>query len=115
MVCNGKSQKLIRKSSNNNILLLGSTTTSGYHKEYYSFSLYNELLHLQQVREINYLSQRSVNEWKFFNYEGIKIAFDPCKEKYVLLELEDENMTSNLEFNNREEVKNYLIQTPNNV
>ena len=109
------SQKLIRKSSNNNILLLGSTTTSGYHKEYYSFSLYNELLHLQQVREINYLSQRSVNEWKFFNYEGIKIAFDPCKEKYVLLELEDENMTSNLEFNNREEVKNYLIQTPNNV
>ena len=37
------SQKLIRFNNENDILLLGSTTTSGYHKEYYSYSLYVEL------------------------------------------------------------------------
>jgi len=89
------SQKLIRFDDNNDfdILLLGSTTTSGYHKEYYSYSLFVDLK-IEQT-DVSYFDQRSVNDWKYFELNGKQIAFDCISEKYV--------WTQNNDWNNKKE------------
>jgi hypothetical protein len=89
------SQKLTRFDDNNeyHILLLGSTTTSGYHKEYYSYSLFVDLKTKQT--NISYQDQRSVNDWKYFEFNGKQIAFDCNTQKYV--------WTVNNEWNNKQE------------
>jgi hypothetical protein len=70
------SQKLIRWNSELDILLLGSTTTSGYHKEYYSYSLFVELKEKLSLNDKSYIDQRSVDYWKYFKLNGRQIAFD---------------------------------------
>jgi hypothetical protein len=94
------SQKLTRFDDNNeyDILLLGSTTTSGYHKEYYSYSLFVDLKTKQT--DISYQDQRSVNDWKYFEFNGKQIAFDCNTKKYVWTANNDWN--SKQEFENRE-------------
>lgn len=87
------SQKLIRFNNEFDILLLGSTTTGGYHKEYYSYSLFVELKTKQT--HISYEDQRSVNDWKYFECKGKQIAFDCNTRKYV--------WTENNEWNNKQE------------
>lgn len=89
------SQKLTRFDDNNeyDILLLGSTTTSGYHKEYYSYSLFVDLKPKQT--DISYQDQRSVNDWKYFEFNGKQIAFDCNSKKYV--------WTQNNDWNNKQE------------
>lgn len=91
--CGG--QKLIRFDDNSDfdILLLGSTTTSGYHKEYYSYSLFVDLKTNQP--NISYYDQRSVNDWKYFEFNGKQIAFDCNTQKYV--------WTANNDWNNKQE------------
>lgn len=92
------SQKLTRFDDNNeyDILLLGSTTTSGYHKEYYSYSLFVDLKTKQT--DISYQDQRSVNDWKYFEFNGKQIAFDCNTKKYV--------WTQNNEWDNKQEFEN---------
>lgn len=92
------SQKLIRFVDNSdfNILLLGSTTTSGYHKEYYSYSLFVDLKTNQP--NISYYDQRSVNDWKYFEFNEKQIAFDCNAQKYV--------WTANNDWNNKQEFEN---------
>jgi len=92
------SQKLIRFDDNSDfdILLLGSTTTSGYHKEYYSYSLFVDLKTNQP--NISYYDQRSVNDWKYFEFNGKQIAFDCNTQKYV--------WTANNDWNNKQEFEN---------
>lgn len=93
------SQKLIRFDDNNedNILLLGSTTTSGYHKEYYSYSLFVDLKKANHLN-IQYQDQRSVNDWKYFEFNGKQIAFDCNSKKFV--------WTINNDWNNKQEFEN---------
>lgn len=80
------SQKLIRWFSENNILLLRSTTTSGYHKEYYSYSLFLEFKQNNGDLVIIYQPQKSVEYWKFFRVNNLCIAFSPEKNKYVSID-----------------------------
>lgn len=95
------SQKLIRCDDNSDfdILLLGSTTTSGYHKEYYSYSLFVDLKTNQP--NISYYDQRSVNDWKYFEFSGKQIAFDCNTQKYVWTTNDD--WINKKEFENRED------------
>ncbi len=93
------SQKLIRRNSEFDILLLGSTTTSGYHKEYYSYSLFVELKNKHQLTDISYYDQRSVNDWKYFDLKDKPIAFDCDAEKFVSW---DNNWNNKQEFKNRD-------------
>lgn len=76
------SNKFIRYIDENNILLLGSTATSGYHNEYYSYSLFVELEQEYKLTNIQYYPQRSVNEWKYFELDGKQISFDNKTQKY---------------------------------
>lgn len=76
------SNKFIRYIDENNILLLGSTATSGYHNEYYSYSLFVELEQEYKLTNIQYCHQRSVNEWKYIELNGIQIGFDSEIKKY---------------------------------
>lgn len=103
------SQKLTRFDDNNeyDILLLGSTTTSGYHKEYYSYSLFVDLKTKQT--DISYQDQRSVNDWKYFEFNGKQIAFDCNTKKYVWTANNDWN--SKQEFENREKAILELTRT----
>lgn len=64
---NGKS-RLIRYYSEKDILILNSTTTSGYHKEYYSYSLFLKLKETLKLKDEDYSSERSVNYWKYFGF-----------------------------------------------
>jgi len=61
MIDNCGSQKLARFNDNNefDILLLGSTMTSGFHKEYYSYSLFVELKEKLSLDESSYKDQKS--------------------------------------------------------
>ncbi|AZB32094.1 DUF262 domain-containing protein [Chryseobacterium balustinum] len=79
-------QKLIRWFSENNILLLSSTTTSGYHKEYYSYSLFLEIKKDNEDLEIIYQPQKSVEYWKFFRVKNLCIAFNQEKKQYVSID-----------------------------
>ncbi len=78
-------QKLIRFNENNehDILLLGSTTTSGYHKEYYSYSLFLEIKRKNSGKDISYMEQRSIQDWKYFEYDDMQIAYDCDLKKFV--------------------------------
>lgn len=89
------SQKLARFDDNNedDILLLGSTMTSGFHKEYYSYSLYIELKNKISLDENSYKPQKSIDYWKYFELNGRQIAFDCKAKKYV--------WTRNFEWENR--------------
>jgi hypothetical protein len=94
------SQKLARFDDNNedDILLLGSTMTSGFHKEYYSYSLYIELKNKISLDENSYKPQKSIDYWKYFELNGRQIAFDCQAKKYV--------WTQNFEWENRIQFEN---------
>jgi hypothetical protein len=79
------SQKLARFNDNNefDILLLGSTMTSGFHKEYYSYSLFVELTSKLLLNESLYKDQKSVDYWKYFELNGQQISFDSKTKKFV--------------------------------
>ncbi|GHT14936.1 hypothetical protein AGMMS4956_13830 [Bacteroidia bacterium] len=91
------SQKLARFNDNNefDILLLGSTMTSGFHKEYYSYSLFVELTTKLSLDEILYKDQKSVDYWKYFELNGQQIAFDSKTGKYI--------WTQNNDWDNKQE------------
>jgi hypothetical protein len=91
-------QKLIRWNSESDILLLGSTTTSGYHKEYYSYSLFVELKSNPQLEQSSYKPQKSVDYWKYFEFNEKQIAFN--SQKYVWTT--NNNWDSKQEFESRE-------------
>lgn len=94
------SQKLARFDDNNedDILLLGSTMTSGFHKEYYSYSLYIELKNKISLDLNSYKPQKSIDYWKYFELNGRQIAFDCKAKKYV--------WTQNFEWENRIQFEN---------
>lgn len=94
------SQKLARFDDNNedDILLLGSTMTSGFHKEYFSYSLYIELKNKISLDENSYKPQKSIDYWKYFELNGRQIAFDCKAKKYV--------WTQNFEWENRIQFEN---------
>lgn len=62
--------KLIRWNNENNILVLGSSTTSGYHRDYYCFSLYLEIkkifANIDKDIDSTQLRQKSVDYQKSF-------------------------------------------------
>ena len=101
-------QKLIRWDSEFDILLLGSTTTSGYHNEYYSYSLFIELKTQNRLTDISYYPQRSVNDWKFFELNYNQIAFDCNTSKYICTQNND--WYNKQEFENRNSVFDYIIE-----
>lgn len=103
-------QKLIRWDSEFDILLLGSTGTNHKHKEYYSYSLFIELKTQNRLTDISYYNQRSVNDWKYFEFNGKQIAFDCNSEKYVLIEKQDNDWIIKQEFENRNSVFDYIIE-----
>ena len=94
------SQKLARFDDNNedDILLLGSTMTSGFHKEYFSYSLYIELKNKISLDENSYKPKKSIDYWKYFELNGRQIAFDCKAKKYV--------WTQNFEWENRIQFEN---------
>ena len=96
-------QKLIRWNSESDILLLRSTTTSGYHKEYYSYSLFVELKEKLSLDESSYKDQKSVDYWKYIELNGKKITFDCDKEKYIWTQIDDKEWGNIQEFENREQ------------
>jgi len=95
-------QKLIRFNRNNedDILLLGSTMTSGFHKEYYSYSLYIELKNKISLDENSYKPQKSIEYWKYFELNGRQVAFDCKSKKYFWTQNFD--WENRIEFENRE-------------
>lgn len=90
-------QKLVRLNTTNefDILLLGSTMTSGFHKEYYSYSLFVELTSKLLFDESLYKDQKSVEYWKYFEINGKQIAFDCKLGKFI--------WTQNNEWENKQE------------
>lgn len=96
------SQKLARFNDNNefDILLLGSTMTSGFHKEYYSYSLFMELKSKLSLDESLYKDQKSVEYWKYFELNGRQIAFDCKAKKYVWTQ--NSEWENRIQFENRE-------------
>ncbi len=95
------SQKFARFNDNEfDILLLGSSTTGGYHREYYSYSLFIELKNTLQLDESLYKPGQSV-EWKYFEFNGRQIAFDCKSKKYVWTKNFD--WENRIQFENREE------------
>ncbi len=107
--CGG--QKLIRWGNESNILLLGSTTTSGYHKEYYSYSLFVELKDKFLLEKCSYKDQKSVDDWKYFELNDNQIAFDCKKKKYVCTQ--NNEWDNRQEFENRDEAISVLLGTNN--
>ncbi|MCH8535900.1 MAG: DUF262 domain-containing protein [Flavobacteriaceae bacterium] len=83
IISNCGSRKLIRYFDSNNILLLGSTMTSGFHKEYYSFSLFVELADKLSLDQNLYESRKSVEYWKYFELNDKQVAFCHREKKYV--------------------------------
>jgi hypothetical protein len=82
------------------ILLLGSTTTSGYHKEYYSYSLFVELKEKLSLNDKSYIDQRSVDYWKYFKLNDKQIAFDCEKGRYFWTQ--NDKWETKTEFESRE-------------
>ena len=103
------SQKLARFNDNNefDILLLGSTMTSGFHKEYYSYSIFVELRTKLSLDKSLYKDQKSVDYWKYFELNGKQIAFDRNTQKYVWTQNDEWNHKQ--EFENREKTISELI------
>nr|WP_225908280.1 DUF262 domain-containing protein [Riemerella anatipestifer] len=103
-------QKLIRKDSSGfDILLLGSSMTSGFHKEYYSYSLFKELSNKTPLNESLYKPQKSVDYWKYFDLKGKQIAFDCNTKKFFWTE--NYEWEKKREFANRESLIDTLLQT----
>ncbi len=96
------SQKLARFNDNNefDILLLGSTMTSGFHKEYYSYSLFVELTTKLSLDENFYKDQKSIDYWKYFELNEKQIAFDCKTGKYIWTQ--NNEWEKRIEFENRE-------------
>jgi hypothetical protein len=67
----------------NLIFFLGSTMTSGFHKEYYSYSLLLELKNKLSLDESSYKDQKSIDYWKYFELNRQQIAFDCKTGKYI--------------------------------
>lgn len=82
--------KFIRKHNDYDILLLNSTTTSGYHCEYYSYSLFLKLKDKLSLNKNSYKEKRSIDEWKYFEIKGKQIAFDCKIKKYIWKEENNE-------------------------
>lgn len=100
--------KFIRYIDENNILLLGSTATSGYHNEYYSYSLFVELKQEYKLTNIKYYPQRSVNEWKYFELNGKQIGFDSKSKKYFWTQ--DYDWDKRKEYQSREAVISEIME-----
>jgi hypothetical protein len=94
----GDKNKFIRRNSESNILLLHSTVTSGYHKEYYSYSLFIELKNPEGLKDEQYKPQRSVGIFKYFECGDKQVAFDANSEKYI--------WTKNSDWVNKQEFEN---------
>lgn len=103
------SQKLIRRNNEADILLLGSTTTSGYHKEYYSYSLFVELKEKLSLDENLYKDQKSIDYCKYFELNGMQIAFDCKTGKYICTQNND--WEKKQEYDDREKVISKLTKT----
>ncbi len=103
------SQKLIRWNNEFDILLLGSTTTSGYHNEYYSYSLFIELKAQFRISDISYYAQRSVQHWKYFEFDDDQIGFDQHLKKYILVKAG--NSAEKQDFKSREAILSYIAST----
>lgn len=101
-------QKLIRRDNEYDILLLGSTATSGYHNEYYSYSLFIELKTKDSLTDISYYPQRSVNDKKYLIFKNRQIAFDFSSQKFVWTK--DHDWNNKQEFENRDTVINYITE-----
>jgi hypothetical protein len=102
-------QKLIRTDDSGfDILLLGSTMTSGFHKEYYSYSLFIDLKNKLILDESSYKDQKSVDHWKYFELNGRKVAFDCKAKKYIWIYSNDWDKKQ--EFDNREKAILELIK-----
>jgi hypothetical protein len=69
--------------------------TSGFHKEYYSYSLFVELTNKLSLDESLYKDQKSVDYCKYFELNRQQIAFDCKTGKYI--------WTHNNEWNNKQE------------
>ena len=94
--------KFIRKHNDYDILLLNSTTTSGYHREYYSYSLFVKLKNILSLNDNSYMDKRSIDDWKYFEYKGKQIAFDCNSKKYVWTV--NNQWDLNEEFDSRDEI-----------
>ncbi len=105
------SQKLARFDDNNedDILLLGSTMTSGFHKEYYSYSLFVELSSRLSLDESLYKDQKSVDYWKYFELNGQQIAFDSKTKKFVWTQ--NNNWDNKQEYEDRNKAISELTKT----
>jgi hypothetical protein len=104
-------QKLIRWSSESDILLLGSTTTSGYHKEYYSYSLFENLKRKLSLEDRLYKDQKSVDVPKYFELADKQISFDCKRKKYVWTQ--NNELAKTQEFESRDEAISVLLGTNN--
>ena len=89
--------RFIRYNNENDILLLGSTKVYGYHKEYYTYSLY---LELKNKYEISYTAQKSIESLKYFEIDRKQITFDG--NSYIYTENTDWEKGS--KFSRREEI-----------
>jgi len=99
------------------ILLLSSTTTSGYHKEYYSYSLFLRLKENLSLVCEDYQDQRSFSYYKYFKVVSDKkgeyiLSYDYwSKKQYVLFTIdvwEKELFDSAVVFNSQEAIIDYL-------
>lgn len=101
-------QKLIRRNNEFDILLLEKTVTHGTHREYYSYSLFLELM-IEQP-DISYFEQSSVKKWKYFESNGKQIAFDCRSQKYVLVKEQEGDRIIKQEFENRNSAFDYITE-----
>lgn len=107
MIATCGNNKLIRKGNEFDILLLGTSTTSGYHKEYYSYSLFVEIQKRLSLVNRLYKDQKSVNYWKYFELNELQIAFDSKTRKYIWTQNND--WDNKQEFGDREKTISELI------
>lgn len=99
--------KLIRYNEDQDILLLESTTTSGYHREYFSYSLFVKI-EKRVTSPINYVAQRSREYEKYFsigNNGELKISF--VDGQYKIANRTPDNLSF---FKTTEDVEIFLIQ-----
>ncbi|MRX48263.1 DUF262 domain-containing protein [Pedobacter puniceum] len=95
-------EKLIRKNSDFDILLLKTTQTNGEHRTYYSYSLFLELNNPNLI----YHHQNSTNECKYFEINGIQIAFNSNSKKFFWTENKD--WVNTHEFDDRDSALSFI-------
>lgn len=91
--------RFIRYNNEKDILLLGSTKVYGYHKEYYTYSLYVELEN-RYKNKISYKDQKSIESSKYFEIDGKQITFDGNSYIYT----ENSDWEKGFRFSKREEI-----------